>query len=244
MRTEQLRSLWQQAFGDTEEFLDLFFSVAFSPRRCCWLEADGQITAALYWFDCEYAGQTLAYLYAVATHPDHRGRGLCRQLMADAHAQLAALGYAGALLVPQSEALRQMYRRLGYRDCTAVSQFSCQAKTPSHILSPIGSREYALLRREYAPKGTVIQEEESLRFLEKLTEFYQGPGLLLAASREDARLFAPEFFGDPAKAPGVLSALGCTSGTFRTPGNTCPFAMFYPLSPQAQAPSYFAFAFD
>ena len=29
-----LRELWKKAFGDTDEFLDLFFSTAYSPDRC------------------------------------------------------------------------------------------------------------------------------------------------------------------------------------------------------------------
>ncbi len=31
---KQLTALWQEAFGDTEEFIDGFFCTAFSPARC------------------------------------------------------------------------------------------------------------------------------------------------------------------------------------------------------------------
>ena len=68
----QLRQLWRQAFGDTDAFLDIFFSTAFSPERCRCVLADGAV-AALYWFSCQSDGQPLAYLYAVATSQKFRG---------------------------------------------------------------------------------------------------------------------------------------------------------------------------
>ena len=71
-----LKKLWKQAFGDSDAFLDTFFSVAYCPARSQQLTQDGRLAAMLYWFDCHLAGRKLAYIYAVATDPDHRGRGL------------------------------------------------------------------------------------------------------------------------------------------------------------------------
>ena len=58
-----LRQLWQEAFGDSDAFLDGFFDTGFSPRRCLCV-TDGEPVAAVYWFDCRFAGEKLAYLYA------------------------------------------------------------------------------------------------------------------------------------------------------------------------------------
>ena len=89
-----LRRLWQQAFGDTDRFLDGFFQTGFAPERCrCLWEADN-LAAALYWFDTEYGVNRFAYLCAVATDSAYRGQGFCHRLMADTHAHLARLGYA------------------------------------------------------------------------------------------------------------------------------------------------------
>ena len=97
----QQRRLWQEAFGDTDDFLDSFFRTAYSPDRCrCILDGD-RIAAILYWMDCSLENERLAYIYAVVTCPEYRGKGLCRQLMEDTHGLLAARGYAGAILVPQ-----------------------------------------------------------------------------------------------------------------------------------------------
>ena len=62
----ELRRLWQEAFGDTEEFLDAFGRTAFHAGRCRVAVTDGIVAAALYWFDCLHMGKPVAYLYAVA----------------------------------------------------------------------------------------------------------------------------------------------------------------------------------
>ena len=231
----ELRRLWKLAFGDTDAFLDSFFATAYSPDRCRFLTDNGQVTAALYWFDCQCGGQKFAYLYAVATHPDFRGRGLCRTLMADTQALLKQRGYSGVLLVPQEEPLRRMYEKMGYRNATRVSEIFSAAGKPVAI-RPVDGAEYSRLRRRYLPEGGVIQEGENLRFLEKTVRLYAGEDFLLADGME--------LLGSAEKAPGILAALGRPEGTFRIPGEEIPFAMFLPLTADAVCPRYFGLAFD
>lgn len=239
----QLRQLWKTAFGDTDAFLDSFFRTAFACDRCrCVLEAD-TVTAVLYWFDCVVSGQKTAYIYAVATHPDHRGQGLCRRLMADTHALLKSRGYASAILVPQTESLRKMYAGMGYRDAGGLEILECTAGAAVPVRA-VGPAEFAQLRRQLLPEGSVIQEGENLVFLSEQLRFYAGDRFLLAAYEEKGRLHGMEFLGDPAFLPGITGALGCTGGVFRMPGQAVTFAMFHPLAENASEPSYFGFAFD
>lgn len=240
----QLRALWQLAFGDSEEFLDKFYASAYAPRRCRCVVENGRVAAALYWFDAEYEGQKFAYLYAVATHPDFRRRGLCRALMADTHALLAERGYDGALLMPEGPALRQMYAGMGYRDCCTVSEFSCTAGSLPADLRAIGPEEYARLRRKLLPGDGVIQEGENLACLAAFAGLYAGEDFLLAAAARGDSLQGIEFLGSREAAPGILRALEYAHGSFRTPGKDIPFAMFRPLREDAHAPGYFGLAFD
>lgn len=234
----ELRTLWHLAFGDSESVIDSFFSTAYSPERCRCVNADGQAAAALYWFDTECAGQRLAYLYAVATHPDFRRRGFCRALMADTQVLLTRLGYDGVLLVPAEPSLRQMYRRMGYRDCSTVSQFACAAGKPVS-LKRLTAEEFAALRRTYLPQGGVVQEGESLAYLLSFAAFYAGQDFLLTASTENGQLWGMELLGNRDAAPGILASLGYSTGTFRAPGTDLPFAMFLPLKENAAPPAYF-----
>lgn len=239
----QLRKLWQQAFGDTDAFLDIFFSAAFSPTRCRCVLVEGGVAAALYWFSCEAGGQPLAYLYAVATDEKFRGRGLCRRLMEDTHSHLASLGYAGALLVPGDAGLREMYRGMGYADAAGIKKLTCKAGQPV-LLEEMDAAEYAVQRRKLLPPNGVVQEVENLRFLERLGRFYRGEDFLLCAVKEGDRLTAPELLGNAAAAPGIVAALGCKESTFTVPGEETPFAMAIALTPDFQRPSHFAFAFN
>lgn len=242
----QLRTLFKVSFGDDDVFLDHFFSAGFSPDRCrVIVNEEGRLLSALYWFDTEYAGEQYAYLYAVATDPEFRHQGILRYLLADTHALLKDRGYAGALLVPGDEDLRNMYKTMGYEDCTTVSTVISASQPVTVLIHPIDRAEYSRLRRKYLSKGAVIQEGDNLSFLETQCTFYTGPGFVMcAAPKTESLLLAPEYLGDPEVIPGVLCALGYAMGSFRIPGTTTPFAMLYPLKKDAPRPSYFGLAFD
>ena len=158
----EMARLWQEAFGDSFEFIEGFFCTAYSPSRCRCVTVDGEIAAVLYWLDTEYDGQRFAYIYAVATKKSHRGKGLCRKLMDDTHAHLRTRGYAGALLVPQTDDLRKMYRAMGYMPCTSVSEFTCEASETAAALHRIDRDTYAAARRTFLPEGGVLQENENI----------------------------------------------------------------------------------
>lgn len=242
-RIPELRQLWKLAFGDTDEFLDCFFRTAFSPTRCRCILEENRIAAVLYWFDCTAATQKLAYIYAVATHPDFRSRGLCRALMADTHGLLKSQGYSGAVLVPQKESLRAMYAGMGYRDAGGLDVLQYDTADTAVSLRAIGAEEFARLRRQFLPENSVVQEGENLALLAEQMQFYAGDGFLLAAYAENGVLHGMELLGNPAAAPGIAAALNCRRGSFRIPGKT-PFAMFHPVAEHAISPDYFGFAFD
>lgn len=232
----QLRALWKEAFGDTDSFLDKFYSKAYCPKRCLCATEAGEVAAAAYWFDCgDYA-----YIYAVATAKKHRGKGISHALMARIHSILTQEGYAGCVLVPGEESLREFYGGMGYENCGGVEEFDAQAANPLP-LRKISVQEYAALRRVYLPQGGVVQEGANLDFLTCWAEFYEGANALLAAVWEDGKLLVLELLGSKEAAPGIAATLGADSGWFRTPGEK-PFAMHRPLN-ESKAPKYFGFCF-
>ena len=243
-RIPELLCLWKDVFGEWNGFWETFLETAFSPLRCRCIVEDGQITAALTWLDCSCRGQKIAYIYAVVTHPEHRGRGLCRRLLENTHALLAEQGYSSAVLVPAEPGLRSMYEKLGYETCTCVEEFTCEASAEAADLRAVGAEEFALLRRGFLPEGAVLQEGENLPFLARQAQFYAGGDFLLAAWNDGEVLTALELLGRRDAAPGILRALGMKKGSFRCPGGTVPFAMIHPLRKDAVMPAYFGFAFD
>lgn len=240
-----LRALWREAFFDGEAFLDVFFAEAFSPERCLYAAEGDKITAALYWFDCSYRGERVAYLYAVATAKAYRGRGICTALMQYAHKRLLELGYIGAILVPGNKELFSFYERLGYRAFGGINEFYSLPSEKNVELRRIKASEYAELRLGLLPEGSVIQENENLRFLEAQSDLYSGKDFILAARREGNTLFGIELLGDASIAPMILRSLDCAEGRFRTPGDEKPFAMYLALGEKKLfLPKYFGLAFD
>ncbi len=240
-----LRALWKEAFSDTDAFIDLFFGTAFSPDRCRCVTEGEEVLAALYFFDTEADGRRIAYLYAIATRKAHRGKGLCRMLMEDTHRHLSAQGYAGALLVPGSDSLFAFYEKMGYKTATFLDTLDASASERKISLKRVGRDEYAAARRRLLPPRGVIQEGESLAFLERMAELYTADGIALAVREEPEGLYGIELLGDHAQAPAILSALGYSKGSFRTVGSSRPFSMYLPLTREEHAPpSHFGFAFD
>ena len=240
----QLLQLWKEVFGEYDGFWELFRNIAFLPDHCRCITENGQVIAGLYWFDCRCGKDKIAYVYAVVTDPAHRGRGLCRKLMEDVHTLLKARGYDSVMLVPADEGLREMYRKLGYEDCTSVGKLSCAAGETAVEIHNVGTEEYAALRRELLPENAVLQEGLQLPFLAAQAQLFAGADFLLAAWLEGNTLHGMELLGNTNAAPGILRALGCEKGIFQTPGATEPFAMIHKLQDSAVVPNHFGFSFD
>jgi len=236
----QLKALWKQAFGDTEEEIDYFFQKGFSENRCLCAVIDEQVAAALYWFDCSVWGKKVAYLYAIATEKFYQRQGIAGKLITAVHNHLQNSGYSGAVLVPSEESLFAFYERSGYTSFGGIREFTCQNANTSIPLSRIGKARYAELRKAYLPQGGVLQEDVLLDCLE---EFYEGEDFVFTASVRNDALFVPELLGNTEKAPQILAALGFAQGLFRTPGSQQKFAMFCPFTGMP-APTYFGLALD
>ena len=244
MRSEELKQLWMLAFGDSRDFVENFFRTAYHPEKCRYLLSGDRITAALYWMDATLSGLKYAYIYGVATHPDFRGQGLCRQLMAQTHRDLKDLGYAGVLLMPADSGLRRMYAAMGYREGTRVTEYVCEAGKAAVDVRTVTPEEYVMLRRKALPPGAMIQEGDCISYLATYAGLYAGADFLMVAVPDRDRLFVPEILGNWRRAPEILKAMGYLQGTFRRPGGEIPFSMFFPLKDNVPVPTYLGLAFD
>ena len=109
-----ITALWGEAFGDSPRDVSGFFE-AF-PDCISYVAGDGGRIVSMV----HALPQTLspdlpaAYVYAVATAKSHRGRGLCRELMAFAEGDLRRRGFACCVLTPGEPGLFRFYEALGY----------------------------------------------------------------------------------------------------------------------------------
>lgn len=221
-----LRQLWQRAFGDSDEFLDGFFSVGFDPERCRAVSADDETVAALYWFDCRWEDKKVAYLYAVATKPEHQGKGYCAELMKNTHRHLQESGYHGTILVPGSDSLFSLYQKLGYVPCCPADLQTVSAGTEDVFLKQISASAYASAQKKYLPKDCVFHTQSALVFAATFNKFYEGKGFAFCGAPDGVTFFFQSFLGDTTVLPNVLATLGAEQGILRLPGST-PYAMYH-----------------
>lgn len=235
-----LRRLWQAAFGDSDAYLDIFFSTAYAPERALVLHREDELLGGAYWLDCALDGKKMAYIYAVAIDPAVQNLGYGTRLMEGLHDHLAREGYAAALLVPGSDPLRHYYRRFGYRTLSWHDEFTAQPGVPVPI-TRIDGAHYAQLRRQFLPPNSVLQESENLALLSALAFFYQGEDFIAAVSEETCL----ELLGNTACASGITASLDLNRCRFRTPGSGRPFAMGKSLTAEELPDAfYFGFGFD
>ncbi len=94
------KDLWMKSFGDEEQFADSFIMRYYSRGRMLTAEAEGRTAAMLHLLPFRTELGRTTYIYAVATDPAFRGRGLASQLMREAMRLIADRGDDAAFLIP------------------------------------------------------------------------------------------------------------------------------------------------
>lgn len=152
--------LWHRVFGDEEALVQKFFPLfADCPHFGLCAELEGEIAAAAY---CPWGTDSIApdgtvtkgaYLYAVATHPDHRKQGLAAKLCAALRDAAFTSGITYVFTKPSEESLYPWYEeKIGAVPLLGGNQlhFTAKNSAPSSlsVLSPEAyfTRRSALLR--------------------------------------------------------------------------------------------------
>ncbi len=115
-----LIKLWNEVFGDEEEYIKLFFKEAYYDGEC-FAETDGdEVVSAFYLLKCSikcrgkiYRGR---YLYAAATLPRYRGRGLMGKLIKEAQDYIKTEGLDYIALVPATDSLYDYYGKFAFKE--------------------------------------------------------------------------------------------------------------------------------
>lgn len=150
-KTEDLKTLWETVFGDTRQVTDAFFENAFFPDGCFYESVDGKAVSALYLLPVTLGDEKGFYLYAAATLPEHRGRGLMGRLIKE------ALAYAKAkadfvYLCPAEFSLYDYYRRFGFSK-TLYAKF-----TDENNAKPVIGAEKMFAKAQQVPEAPVFNK--------------------------------------------------------------------------------------
>ena len=115
---QQIIDLWKLSFGDTDEFIQLYFDRVYKEENTFVIKKGGKVVSALQIlpYEMTYCGTTIpvGYICGVCTEPSERGKGLMNQLMVQALEEMSNRNYALAILIPASARLFDFYRRFEF----------------------------------------------------------------------------------------------------------------------------------
>lgn len=249
----QLKTLWKRGFGDTDAEISRFFDAAYPHALGFAAEDGGALCAALYALPqtlvVDEQQQRCAYLYAVTTAPESRGKGVCRTLMAYAEQQLQKQWFSCALLVPGEASLFGFYEALGYRAQRAHDLQTITPPSARGVAQRIDLTAYAGLRETLLAGAPHVRYDANWLSYSGAT-FYA----LTLGGRIGCAAVCPapngacvcELLPNTGMLPALTGALPQAPIRVRAPGGQQAFAMLKWLgrAQMALEPVYLAFAFE
>lgn len=260
----RLRTLWTQAFGDDEGYIDNFFDTYYQPHTVLLLEQDGAAQAMTAWFDTtlvlpRVGEYRTAYLYAVATDPQRRGQGLATRLLAGVDAWMQKLDIPLISTVPAEPSLHNFFARHGFAEYFTHQQlrWNPDDTTATSVLGAavqqIDAAQYGVLR------GQLLCNTPHIALPQRALEYQagccraSGGGLyrvdigtetaaLCAEEMEDGQLLVKELLCPAQMRQVTLSAFARHvtnfSGIYRVAGAGEKFGMLKSAFPERTIPKF------
>lgn len=223
-----LSALWQEAFGDTPEDVENFYSTAFSFDRCLVAEEQNPV-GGIYWIDAQIADQKVAYLYAFAVAENCRGKGIGKALLEKTLETLKGEGCAAAILVPGEEELCAYYEKAGFVTFEKVR--SPETCAPGMTVQKVTPDVYFAQRQKLAP--AIGWGEEAFSYLGRFCDLYAGEGWLLSVGRDGVQ----EFLGESQNLSHILYTLNIEPSREARPG-AMAFCFVQMALPEAFGPIF------
>lgn len=117
---DQLKNLWRETFGSETEYINGFFDIFFDYSRCFVAKNGVEVCGMTHFSEGilkRASGDVLKcyYLCGAATKPEHRKKGVMREIIATVENFGKISGAAAVVLVPETQKLFDYYEELGYK---------------------------------------------------------------------------------------------------------------------------------
>ena len=110
----EILNVWECCFGDEQAFVHSFLTRYYFDDTAFLHREGGKVVATCFLILCDTEIGRIGYLYAIATMPEYRSRGIAAKLVEEALERCRTLRLAAAALIPADEKLSQYYHRLGF----------------------------------------------------------------------------------------------------------------------------------
>ncbi len=211
----QCRALYDLAFpGEPEAFTAALFDRYFPEHLRVICEGERPVSM-LFSIPCpvqtENGTLPARYIYAVATHPDYRGKGLAKQLLA-AEAERYPI-----FLRPMSPSLFDFYAKAGFSPVSPILQHSGEATVAGGRERKLTPTAYLAMRKEFAPLPCTAPTVEFLSLYEQDGGFVAyGLDAVALYEKHGDKIWFKEYWGDTLFAPRLAAFLGGTHFELRT----------------------------
>jgi ribosomal protein S18 acetylase RimI-like enzyme len=115
----QIRIIWKICFGDVDEYLDYYFSQMFNVQNTLLYVLDEKAVAMLQmlpaFIQVDEKFMPVQYIFAAATLPEYRKRGIMAELIDEALKIGETRGQILSVLKPTNKKLFGFYEHLGYQ---------------------------------------------------------------------------------------------------------------------------------
>lgn len=116
--TSDIRQMWKTVFGDTDEYIDLYFTRKYKPENTLVYLEENKPVASLQMlpYTITFYGKRLNfyYLMGLCTLPEYRRRGYMEQLILHSHEIMQQRQIPLSVLVPAEDWLFGFYEKYGY----------------------------------------------------------------------------------------------------------------------------------
>lgn len=119
----EMRRMWHEIFGDEYQEIESFL-VNHDDAMPLIHKENGCVVSMLFVVPLQMWNRRVAYIYAVATKPEFRGRGIASKLLNEALKMAAESGrFDVAALIPSSTESKRLYERIGFVDSRVPMEF-------------------------------------------------------------------------------------------------------------------------
>lgn len=112
-------AIWRMSFLDSDEYISNFMKMMYKDGNALVSRVDGKVVSMIFLLETQLVikGRPYSayYLYAAATHPDHRGCGHMSKTIRAAEILAKERGVDFIVLVPAEDWLFDYYSRFGYK---------------------------------------------------------------------------------------------------------------------------------
>ncbi len=162
--------IWHKSFGDDKEYFDFYWNNRFDGNMYV-IWADNKpvsmvsVLNAGVILDGEEIGAK--YIYAVATHPDYRGRGYAKRIIDYIYER-----YGEPLILQAADnSLEKYYEKMGFVGAFSKSDLKFErtdGETDGILFLDIKAKEYTKLRNRHLKKdGFVVWDEAAISYAVK-----------------------------------------------------------------------------